>query len=206
VTTRTGAQHPQEANCFSCHPFTPQTHQNVRVDVSCTGCHGYPPATMRNGGQHPQDSNCATCHPSPGVAPAHNNGTVDITAGSCGACHGNPPAPPHPTATITQCASCHPTTVDNTGAIRPNGTHMNGREDFTCTNCHGNPPSSHRDAHRDEGGSMSDCARCHGSNLTNGDHLNGDLDFAPGVSCGQCHGGDGDGGWGGGGDGGGWGR
>jgi hypothetical protein len=133
------------------------------------------------------------------------NARVELTAGSCGACHGFPPGPPHPTATINQCAGCHPSTISNSGALVPGGTHNNGTLNVTCTNCHGNPPSSHRNAHRDEGGSINDCARCHGTNLTNGDHLNGQLDFAPGVSCARCHGGDGDGGgWGGGGGGGGW--
>jgi hypothetical protein len=135
------------------------------------------------------------------------NARVELTAGSCGACHGFPPGPPHPTATINQCAGCHPSTINNSGALVPGGTHNNGTLNVTCTNCHGNPPRSHRDAHRSEGGSIDDCARCHGNNLTNGDHLNGDLDFGPGVSCARCHGDDGDGsggGWGGD-DGGGWG-
>ena len=49
----------------------------------------------------------------------------------CGACHGLPPTnAPHTAAqTLTQCAGCHPTTMDSTGALVPGGTHLDGKVD-----------------------------------------------------------------------------
>jgi predicted CxxxxCH...CXXCH cytochrome family protein len=52
-------------------------------------------------------------------------------AGACGACHGIPPsfAPHTPALTLGDCVQCHPTTIDATGALVPNGTHLDGKVD-----------------------------------------------------------------------------
>jgi len=67
---------------------------------------------------------------------------VDGSQIDCDACHGSPPPPPHlqgPRA--SECVTCHPNTVDQSGDIRlSEGLHINGHIDavFDCTSCHGN--------------------------------------------------------------------
>jgi hypothetical protein len=147
--------HPQDTSCSKCHPFSQQTHMNAEVDVSCTGCHGYPPATMRSGAAHPQSSDCAACHGDTFAGNTHQNGRVELTAGSCSTCHGNPPANHAPTA--TNCATCH-------GANLTNGTHINGNVELlsgSCAGCHRTlPPSSGE--HGEHDGSEFQCSMCHG--------------------------------------------
>jgi len=53
-------------------------------------------------------------------------------AADCGACHGIPPTttPEHtPGLMLTDCVQCHPTTIDASGALIKNGTHLDGNVD-----------------------------------------------------------------------------
>jgi predicted CxxxxCH...CXXCH cytochrome family protein len=52
-------------------------------------------------------------------------------AADCGACHGIPPttAPHAPSMTLAACTTCHPTTIDATGAFVTGGTHLDGKVD-----------------------------------------------------------------------------
>ena len=146
--------------------------------LSCTSCHGIPPAT----GDHARHStrySCATCH-GPGYgttsvnAATHRNGIKEILA----AIGWN--------ASSTSCAnSCH-----GTGSWSPTAT-------LSCTSCHGVPPSTghHRD-HRSRS-----CDTCHGAGYTSttvnaATHYNGVREVAASTgwnptsrSCSNsCHG------------------
>ena len=46
----------------------------------------------------------------------------------CGACHGVPPADAAHAGNpgLTDCAGCHPQTMDATGALLPGGKHLDG--------------------------------------------------------------------------------
>ncbi len=52
-------------------------------------------------------------------------------AATCGACHGIPPTnAPHTAAmTLADCARCHPSTIDASGALVAGGTHLDGKVD-----------------------------------------------------------------------------
>lgn len=66
---------------------------------------------------------------------------VDGSQIDCDGCHGNPPPSPHfQGAGASQCANCHPNTVDQSGDIRVSeGRHIDGKIDETteCYSCHG---------------------------------------------------------------------
>ncbi|WP_242360177.1 CxxxxCH/CxxCH domain-containing protein [Anaeromyxobacter sp. SG17] len=117
------------------------------VTPNCANCHGFPPAAP-----HPQDTACQSCHPSmlaSGVLTAtHNNGTLDISGQGCQSCHGFPPTATrkggaHPAD--SNCYGCHPTTVDASNQVVPDGTHNDGYVQvggggvgtYGCQTCHG---------------------------------------------------------------------
>ena len=56
---------------------------------------------------------------------------------TCGQCHGVPPPPPHPVATLAQCASCHD------DIFAQGNRHIDGVLDVsvTCNSCHGDATS-----------------------------------------------------------------
>ncbi len=93
-----------------------------------------------------EDARCANtyCH---GVTLTGGKGTepvwtrVDGSQIECDQCHGAPPPSPHPIAGgTTDCATCHPDTVDENGDIRvADGLHVNGTVEATteCNSCHG---------------------------------------------------------------------
>jgi hypothetical protein len=81
--------------CTSCH-----TIGSPYIDVSCTSCHGQPPATGRHG-RHTGEADCVDCHQGAGTGSGLNHfydGEVDVvfsasgftyTDGRCaGSCHG----------------------------------------------------------------------------------------------------------------------
>jgi predicted CxxxxCH...CXXCH cytochrome family protein len=80
-----------------------------RTAASCAGsyCHG--------GGQHLSNDASAGLHRTPVWT------SVDNGEAGCGTCHGVPPqdgVPGHDAGTsLTACASCHPATMDSSGAI-----------------------------------------------------------------------------------------
>jgi predicted CxxxxCH...CXXCH cytochrome family protein len=112
------------------------------------------------------------------LAACGDSRTVAHGQETCGACHGFPPPPGlrleaarHPDD--TNCHGCHPTTVDESGAIVAGGTHLNGaidgghEEGFALPAVHG--PTAVAD--------LASCRACHQ------DALSGD----PGASCNACH-------------------
>jgi hypothetical protein len=116
------------------------------------------------------------------------DGTVNLLPASCVVCHPAPPPRPHyPAAqTFAACARCHPQSVDASGlrfgapdaqGVRVSLAHMNGVVNHDCARCHGYPPPVTIDNHPQN----DDCVACHGDNITAGTHLNGQVDFAPGL-------------------------
>ncbi len=103
----------------------------------------------------------------------------------CGTCHGLPPQglhpPVSPTLGLTACFSCHPLTIDQTGALIPpaaGGKHLNG---FVESSGHGaawmDTTSSTFHAFSADR-SIRSCTTCHGADLSGG-NVN--------VGCGNCH-------------------
>jgi hypothetical protein len=193
--------------------------------MSCTTCHGTPPAAP-----HVQSTACGSCHAGYTSTSAndatHRNGRVDVAAMSCTSCHGSPPPAPHPASTA--CGACHTgfsATTANTAI------HRNGQVNVaqSCNTCHGTPPSS---GQHDKSAHRRACGDCHGTGYTatstvRGLHVNGTLNVGGTLVSGwnpstttctnACHGsrswydGGSGGGWGGSGggwsgSGGGWGR
>jgi NAD-dependent dihydropyrimidine dehydrogenase PreA subunit len=95
--------------------------------VACDACHSVPVnVTDRGHIDHLPPAvvttECNRCHLA---------ATVDWTGGAdeaaCGTCHGVPPTDGVHWATmrLTDCATCHPQTMDPSGALKP-ATHING--------------------------------------------------------------------------------
>ncbi len=176
---------------------------NVSAPIACAECHAVPtsldhadgvaqvtfgPSATR--GRLParwdaSTANCAAvyCHGATlpgGLATSPVWTRVDGTQRRCDSCHGNPPPAPHPPD--TDCATCHPGTVDAGGAILvANGLHLNGKVDV-----HYHPdgwaapsPDGRSTPHgRAACAGLSECKRCHGDDLAGGN---------VGVSCDGCH-------------------
>lgn len=109
--------------------------------------------------------------------------TVNGTQAVCGTCHGAPPPPPH--AQSSDCASCHPLTMDGAGGIDiDGGMHINGVVEvgsLVCNSCHGSgdnnaPPTS------TEGDSATTAlgVGAHQSHLTDGA-------IRQAIPCQECH-------------------
>jgi len=174
--------------CVSCHPARPELstpgHMDGKVDVvfggiavaggaapvfdaqsvTCSNvyCHG---ATLDAGGARPQ---------------LVWTGTLGTPR--CAQCHGAPPPAPHPQ--VTQCASCHPATVNADGSLVPGGKHLNGQIDVVSVHPAGyadraspafHGPDAIRGLERQPG--SLDCTSCHGATF----------DGAVGPSCNECH-------------------
>lgn len=95
----------------------------------------------------------------------------------CGNCHGVPPPPPHPVATLAQCAGCH---LD---IFTQGERHIDGTLDLSvgCSSCHGDltspaPP-------RDTLGNTSTSLRSIGAHRS---HL-GSSSWHAEVTCNDCH-------------------
>ncbi|MBK7857874.1 MAG: hypothetical protein IPJ65_04455 [Archangiaceae bacterium] len=107
--------------------------------LSCTGCHGQPPAYP-----HPQLTDCAVCHPS-GRA-LHVDGTVEAAVPqACDGCHGSAanPAPPRDldggTSTARRGVGAHQAHLVGRGLARP----------VTCDECHAVPAQVRSAGHLD---------------------------------------------------------
>src|SRR5690349_7103257 len=122
--------------CTACHPERTSVktpgHLDGKVDVALSGL-----AVAGGGAPSPAfDAATATCSnvychgatlpaASPRAAPRW---TAPFATARCVSCHDFPPtAGGHPAA--TECASCHPATVDASGALRPGGKHLDGVAD-----------------------------------------------------------------------------
>jgi predicted CxxxxCH...CXXCH cytochrome family protein len=120
--------------CSECHTVpatvTSPGHADGIAEV-------FPPGTSgiaTTGGAMPTfnaaDATCANVYCHGGARPKW---TAGAEAAACGTCHGIPPADDAhaPTLRLTDCATCHPATVDANGAIKTDGvsSHMNGKID-----------------------------------------------------------------------------
>lgn len=180
-----------KTTCYECHK-----HDLVAVSpaLTCTSCHGNPPATQQI---HTTgfvkyshvSATCSNCHNAPPTTdptPTHRNGAVEVltNANACSSCHSYPPvSPAHATAVAgdaPNCSTCH---VYN---FFTDATHNNGATDFTnqaCSACHGHPPTAFTLARSGKTGPhpvSSDCAMCHPYVPTNpselGTHNNGTVE------------------------------
>jgi hypothetical protein len=122
--------------CTACHGQPPatgahQAHMNAEhrlaAPVTCAACHTVPVGVTDRGHiDHLPPavvtSECSHCHL---TATVDWNGSADEAA--CGTCHGVPPADGvhWPTMRLVDCATCHPQTMDPSGALKP-ATHING--------------------------------------------------------------------------------
>lgn len=150
---------------------------------SATYCHG---STLGAGG---------TLH-----APTWNGGADQA---ACGSCHDAIPPAPHPQrddagapiTAITQCAQCHPGTIDASGAIKlQGGLHVNGVVDTGVHGAgwvaaagaiqpHGLAANFHDPAWPD---GIASCRGCHGQDLDGP---------TAATSCNACHAANGQAGW-----------
>jgi predicted CxxxxCH...CXXCH cytochrome family protein len=136
-----------------------------RTTATCAVyCHG---ATLNAGGTN--------------TAPSWTGGPV-----ACGECHGTPPPAPHPAvADLTGCVTCHPQTMDATGAVIPpsaGGLHLDGVLEVSGTHAAGwtDPASPNFHALSANRG-LDACQQCHGPAL---DGVGGTV----ALGCNQCHG------------------
>jgi predicted CxxxxCH...CXXCH cytochrome family protein len=121
--------------------------------VTCTSCHGVPPATQAHGGVTAATS-CGNCHTGYTATAVnlgfHLNGAVESTSGACGSCHAIPPTSGRHTISEHRrlsCDKCHPAGYTSTTVVA--ATHDDGKKDIgpqagwnatarTCANsCHG---------------------------------------------------------------------
>jgi predicted CxxxxCH...CXXCH cytochrome family protein len=210
------------ATCGStyCHAPSPgDVHAspvwNVEQSLTCTSCHGLPPALP-----HPQSENCSVCHGDVVASDnrtiidksRHVNGTVDVnTDVSCTSCHGSVnPAPP------VDIAGLSATTEPGVGAHQ---THVLGTERsraVPCNECHVVPETVLDPGHLDSalpaeltfsGVALANGATptytngtcqattCHGAVFPNGDPSGGSNTTptwtrvnGTEAACGACHG------------------
>jgi predicted CxxxxCH...CXXCH cytochrome family protein len=180
------ARHGSRAACASCHPTDPARHIDGVVELgdgskSCTACHGAPPAT----GAHRQHVfasalrgpiACSECHLVPetvdAVGHVDSDLPAEVTFGPLARARGALPAWD---AAAGRCSTsyCH-------GAAAPSWTRLDQGE-AACGTCHGIPPAS--PAHAPTL-TLRDCHTCHagsvdafGNILTNGGHLDGNVDL-----------------------------
>ena len=140
------ATHPTA--CVECHVVpTDATHATVPPSQKVV----FGPLAVANGSNptfDPVTAGCSAtyCHGNFNFRGVTGSTTTmlwtDTTRIACASCHAMPPTghPPVTGSSAGSCASCHPTTVDGTGAIIPSGGHMNTRADVAdlgCVECHG---------------------------------------------------------------------
>jgi predicted CxxxxCH...CXXCH cytochrome family protein len=178
--------HGPSTACASCHPTRAEAHLDGAVEVgdgsgSCTACHGAPPAS----GAHRQHVfasalrgpiPCNECHLVPATVAAighiDSDLPAEVTFGALASARG---AMPTWDTAAGRCAGtyCH-------GSATPVWTRLDQGE-AACGTCHGVPPAS--PAHAPTL-TLRDCHTCHagsvdgfGNILTNGGHLDGNVDL-----------------------------
>ncbi|MFL5271787.1 MAG: CxxxxCH/CxxCH domain c-type cytochrome [Anaeromyxobacteraceae bacterium] len=177
--------------CTTCHPertaLRTPGHLDGHVDVALSGL-------AAAGGSAPAptyDAATATCSnvychgatlpsASPRAAPKW---TAPFATARCASCHDFPPtAGGHPQA--TDCATCHPGTVDANGALTPGGQHLNGVVDGIAQHPSGYASRASAAFHGLDAVTflqgqlgVRDCKACHGADLGGG----------VGPSCTACH-------------------
>ena len=147
-----------KGTCQSCHPSPGGAHashtqalHSLRGPLGCTECHLVPSSVTSPGHiDHPTPqvfpAGSGPLAFTGGAVPVwdgmtcsgtycHGNATPTWVPGngaaSCGACHAIPPSTAaHAGITsLAQCAACHPTTMNASGAIIEGGTHLDGTVD-----------------------------------------------------------------------------
>ena len=141
--------------CLACHPNPGGAHAShtqalhaLRGPLGCSECHAVPtmvtspghidhptpqlfppgsgPLAFTGGAQPTWDGTSCSgtyCHGDATPTWVPGNG-----AASCGSCHGIPPADSAHTGvtSLADCARCHPTTINASGALIVGGTHLDG--------------------------------------------------------------------------------
>jgi predicted CxxxxCH...CXXCH cytochrome family protein len=130
-----------------------QAQHDLASPVACAECHAVPstlaspghadgtvqvfpaglPGLATTGGARPAfDPSDATCSNVYCHGAARPKWSAGADAAGCGTCHGIPPADGAHAAglKLSDCATCHPATVDGTGAIK-SSAHMNGKIDVS---------------------------------------------------------------------------
>jgi predicted CxxxxCH...CXXCH cytochrome family protein len=177
-------------------------HLNGIVDaptsMSCTGCHGQPPATGVHVA-HMTDSRfrlalaCDECHLVPPTGDtSHMNGVAALTFGPLATAGGAPAAFSHATQTCSG-VYCHGDTLGAGGSATRPVWSPPAPAPIGCTSCHGAPPPGHISWIT----ATTDCHVCHpgtvnvdGSiNLAGGKHIDGNIDriLPATAACGTCH-------------------
>jgi predicted CxxxxCH...CXXCH cytochrome family protein len=206
---QTGAP-PFDRNGSATSPAVGAHTKHVQFGVACNSCHVVPdsantpghiegkPARVvfgglatANGATPSYDPATMTCSATYCHGATLNGGkeTTQTWDGKilqgCQSCHGYPPGGGHPTN--SNCALCHPDTVNPDQSLKAGGKHLNGVVDVagahpsgwaTPTTTGGFTTTPHGIAANYPDG-LTGCAGCHGTNLDGG---------SASVSCTQCHG------------------
>jgi predicted CxxxxCH...CXXCH cytochrome family protein len=181
--------------CSACHVTPADALASGHIDATPTAEITWGGISTTGGAVPAWDRTTATCSNTychgkftNGSARAVVWTSVGTGQAACGTCHGLPPAAPHPTvsASLPGCATCHPATIDATGALitpAAGGKHMDG---VIQVSGGGHAPgwmdtaSSSFHAYSANAG-ISSCQACHGVNL---DGVGGSAT----TSCANCHG------------------
>jgi predicted CxxxxCH...CXXCH cytochrome family protein len=132
--------------CGECHKVPASVDEPGHLDHPLPALLTFGPLASAGGAVPSFDAQALTCTVychgatlSGGGATAPVWTRVDGSQTSCTSCHGYPPPAPHPQR--SQCALCHPGTVQADGSIDVNGgLHINGSVESVgsgCTGCHG---------------------------------------------------------------------
>jgi predicted CxxxxCH...CXXCH cytochrome family protein len=177
--------------CATCHPDRPAVrtpgHMDGKVDVEFHGLavaggsvpsprFDAPTATCSNVYCHGATLKSALQRPS-------LSWTAPFETARCASCHEFPPtAAGHPQG--TDCASCHPDTVNANGSLKAGGKHVNGVIDGVAQHAKGYADRASASFHGPSAVAflqgqlgVRDCAGCHGADLSGG----------VGPSCTRCH-------------------
>ena len=132
--------------------------------LTCTGCHGNPPATATT--RHPANASCGSCHTGytkdTVTASTHVDGTVQKPANGCTACHGVLAGPTGVAANNTSLYSApgsgagsvdasgnSATTSRGVGAHEKHLTPTLMSKTIACSECHGTLPADGDTTHSD---------------------------------------------------------
>ena len=180
-------------DCVACHVKPASALAGGHLDGTIADVR-FAGIAVADGAAPAWDRNAATCASTycHGATLAGGTNTAPVWTqvgqgqAQCGACHGLPPPSPHPlVADLTGCATCHPETMDASGAIIPpasGGMHLDGLVESAGTHDLGwmDTASAQFHAYSANAG-LAPCQGCHGAAL---DGVGGMVS----ISCAQCHG------------------
>jgi predicted CxxxxCH...CXXCH cytochrome family protein len=139
--------------CSECHLVPTAVGDPGHIDSALPAALVFGPLATADGATPTWDRTTATCsrvychgggnglsaEPSPNRVPVPVWTSTTAQTAYCGACHGLPPSDSShaPTLQLTDCATCHASTVGPFGNILvTNGTHINGVVDLGAANAH----------------------------------------------------------------------